>query len=75
VKCEFIEGCAFFMNNLTHMPVASDMMKNYYCEEDPTKCARYLVRKSLGADAVPGSLYPNHIDDARKLLSDAGVSE
>jgi hypothetical protein len=75
MKCEFSEGCEFFLDNLTHMPVASDMMKNHYCKIDPAGCARYLVRKKLGADAVPRSLYPNHMDEAQKLLREAGVSD
>ena len=59
MRCEKLEGCPFYLEK---MPIESGLGAIYrqnYCETNKTKCARYLVAATLGAQYVPVDLYPN----------------
>ena len=58
-KCEFLEGCIFFNDKMANMPATAELYKQRYCRDAPEECARLIVRKALGKDAVPADLFPN----------------
>jgi hypothetical protein len=43
--------------------------KKWYCLKDNRTCARYMVFKKFGREAVPINLFPNMIDRANEILS------
>ncbi|MCM0755038.1 hypothetical protein M7784_07230 [Desulfovibrio aminophilus] len=67
--CEMLERCIFFNDKMASMPTMADMMKKKYCRGDNSKCARYMVCKKLGREAVPPDLTPSQTDRAEGLLS------
>jgi hypothetical protein len=68
-NCELIAGCIFFNDKMSDYPAAADFLKNKYCQEDYSKCARYVVCKAFGRERVPRDLFPNDIDRANNLIS------
>jgi hypothetical protein len=68
-NCELIEKCLFFNDKMKDMPGTAEMFKKRYCKEDNSNCARHVVFKALGREKVPPNLFPNHLDEAKKLIS------
>ncbi len=66
--CECLSGCPFFHDKMDNMPAMSNLIKNKFCKGDNTQCARYIVFKALGKNAVPSDLFPTQIERAKKLV-------
>jgi hypothetical protein len=69
--CECLAGCIFFNDKMAHMPTMANMYKRNYCRGDSSTCARYMVFKALGREAVPVDLFPNMADRAKTILGQA----
>ena len=70
MSCAYLKSCNFYTDNLVSMPVVAELMKRRFCEDDYSQCARYQIRVKLGADNVPADLFPNHMEEAEKLLKE-----
>jgi hypothetical protein len=70
--CEMLATCLFFHDKLRDMPLQAEFFKDLYCRGNSSICARYLVIKELGPQAVPADLFPNHEAKARQILADFG---
>ncbi len=68
-ECECIKKCPFFNDKMKGMGTIKEMMKKKYCLGDNTNCARYMVFRNLGSEAVPPDLPPNKQDRARQIIS------
>jgi len=51
------------------MPSIAKSLKEKFCQGDNTHCARYVVLKALGKEKVPGNLFPNDENEAKKVIS------
>lgn len=69
-ECELITGCIFFNNKMQNMPATADILKNKYCKNAYTTCARHMVFKALGRPKVPTDLYPQQTDKAEKVIKE-----
>ena len=67
-KCDRLESCPFFNDRMASMPSLAGMYKNRYCLAEPDPCARLVVLKAKGVDAVPADLFPNQVDRARAIV-------
>jgi hypothetical protein len=67
-ECECLKGCAFFNDRMASKPATAEMFKKSYCLGDNAQCARYMVFRSQGSEAVPADLYPNQVERAVELL-------
>ncbi len=67
-NCECLAGCPFFNDKMKPEAGVGAIFKRNYCLGDNSKCARYMVFKQLGKQAVPSDLYPNMHDRALKIL-------
>jgi len=65
--CECLMGCPFFNDRMKNLSVVKDMMKKRYCLGDNSQCARYIIFKARGRDAVPPDLIPNQVEIARAI--------
>lgn len=63
-QCEFIETCAFALNNKD-----SDLKGNY-CDSNSLHCARFMVFQALGVDKAPDDLMPDEKTKAYALLAE-----
>jgi hypothetical protein len=70
-ECERLNGCAFFQK-IKHLPKTAEHLANTYCHGDNSRCARLCVISS-GLQPPP-DLFPNEMDRARLILSEAGKS-
>ena len=66
--CELMTVCIFFNDKMASKPGTATLLKNKYCEGDFKNCARYMVCKKLGREAVPSDMFPNQSDRALQLL-------
>ena len=66
--CECLAACPFFNDKMADMPSMAGTYKNKYCRGDFLSCARYMVCKALGKEAVPKDLFPNQLSRAQKLI-------
>lgn len=67
--CELIQGCIFFNNKMQDMPATAELLKNKYCKNAFTACARHMVFKALGRLSVPPDLFPQQADKAEKIIN------
>ncbi|MBN1968287.1 MAG: hypothetical protein JXR48_11495 [Candidatus Delongbacteria bacterium] len=68
-ECECIAGCPFFNDKMKDTEGLGAIYKKKYCLGDKTICARYMVFKKLGKQAVPANLYPNQHDKANAIIN------
>lgn len=67
--CELLAGCLFFNDKMKVNKTIGSIYKKHYCLKDNTTCARYMVFKKLGKEAIPTNLLPNMVDQANEILS------
>lgn len=67
-KCELMESCIFFNDQMANMPSTSAVYKKIYCEHDWATCGRYMIFKAIGREKVPLDLFPNQSDRATALI-------
>ncbi len=67
--CEFLERCSFFDDEMSTMQSYGEIIKKTYCQGSPHTCARYVVGIQLGFDKVPKNLWPNKIEEAKRLIA------
>ena len=68
-ECEKTPKCQFFGDQMDNMPASAAAMKQMFCMTDKQACARYQV--STSGKTVPPDLFPDMIDRARTLISQA----
>jgi hypothetical protein len=68
-KCELLDGCLFFKDQMKNMPTVKDMMKRLYCLWHFEQCARYRVATVLGRKKIPTDLFPNDTTRAKIILN------
>jgi hypothetical protein len=68
-NCELIEKFLFFNDKMGNKPATADMFKKKYCKEDNSYCARHMVVNAIGREKVPPDLFPNQVDEAKRLIS------
>lgn len=74
-ECERLPKCLFFNEVPAFQQDAASRMKLEYCLGNNACCARLLVMRALGPNAVPEDLSPAQLDRARAILAavDAAV--
>ncbi|HEY5997584.1 MAG TPA: hypothetical protein VIU29_11220, partial [Candidatus Deferrimicrobiaceae bacterium] len=60
-KCELLETCIFFNDKMADMPGTAAMYKRQFCLGDNSRCARFMVVKTIGREHVPATLFPNQL--------------
>ncbi|OJF76876.1 MAG: hypothetical protein BKP49_04740 [Treponema sp. CETP13] len=58
-KCECLPKCPFFNDMMSEKPAMANLMKETYCLDDNSKCARHQVFEKVGAQNVPDDLFPS----------------
>jgi hypothetical protein len=66
--CEVTEICVFFNEYLPKMKSVAEGLKDMYCRDDNSECARFTIYKALGIEAVPQALFPNEVDKATLII-------
>jgi hypothetical protein len=56
---------------MKNMPTLSEVLKQQFCRGDWTSCARCMIFKELGREAIPPDLFPDEIERAREILDSA----
>lgn len=69
--CEILEHCPFFHDNMPNMPEHAELFKQLYCRGGNDICARYMIIKKLGKEAVPKNLFPNEVSRANTIIADS----
>ena len=67
-KCELIEKCIFFNDQMANMPGTAELYKTTFCKDNFDECARHLVYKALGRDKVPKDLFPNQREKVAGII-------
>jgi hypothetical protein len=68
--CPSLSTCPFFNDKMKDMPATAAVIKRNYCQDDNSKCARFLVAKTLGKEKVPSDLYPVNLDKANIIIKE-----
>lgn len=69
--CEFRKGCLFFRNKMDNLPGTAGLFRRQYCQGRCSGCARFMVQRELGEQAVPRDLLPYHHDRAMTIIQAA----
>ena len=67
--CEFLSACPFFNDHMANKPATAELYKQHYCREEPQECARLIVRRACGKEAVPADLLPNAKERALEIVA------
>ena len=54
--CECLRECSYLKENLSGMPTIARLLKEMYCENDMSQCARYAVYRAVSSDKVASDL-------------------
>jgi hypothetical protein len=68
-ECDALAKCIFFNDQMASRPGTAELMKNNFCRSNYETCARYMVLKALGREAVPKDLFPSEEEKAKALLA------
>ena len=68
--CEKLSKCPFYQGKMDMDSGIGSMYKKKYCEGDKTTCARYMVATTVGPDFVTNNLYPNMLEQAKKIIAE-----
>jgi len=60
-KCNLVDSCFFFNDQLGDMPHASEYLKDKFCKCDFYGCARYSYSELHSQDNAPNDLLPNDL--------------
>jgi len=71
MDCECLETCPFFHDRMKNMPTFAGLLKAQFCHDDWTSCARCMIVRELGREAVPLDLFPDQTDRAHSILDAA----
>lgn len=71
VACVYRETCPFFLSDVGYSPELNHTMRQRFCLDDSTGCARYIALLAIGREQVPMDLLPSDCD----RLADLGVPE
>lgn len=66
-RCDKSEKCGFFNNRLKDMPPIARKLKEWFCEKDSERCARFMVKQKLLKGFSPSS--ENTLGIIEKALS------
>jgi hypothetical protein len=69
-QCELLAGCIFFNDKMANYPSTAEFLKKKHCLSDPETCARLMIVKAVGRPHVPGDLFPNDVERARKIIAE-----
>ena len=70
--CEKLAKCPFYQGQMSMESGLGSIYKKKYCEGDKMACARYQIATKLGPEFVNNNIYPNMMDQAKKLLAQHG---
>jgi hypothetical protein len=66
--CECLPRCPFFNDKMANMPTIANFYKERLCNGEFETCARYVVFRAKGREAVPADLFPDQTARAKALL-------
>jgi len=66
---ELLAQCIIFNDKMKVNETIAAVYKKYYCLNDNSRCARYMVFMKLGRESVPKNLLPNMIEEVNKIPS------
>lgn len=67
--CPGIAQCPFFNGRMSELPGLTNLYKHQYCQGNYETCARFIVKKAKGGEAVPMDLYPNQKERAQSIIA------
>lgn len=73
MECECLTTCPFFHNRMRNMPTTAQLLRRQYCLGDWEACARCMIVRAIGRDAVPDDLYPDQTRRASELIASVHV--
>ena len=68
-ECAGLATCPFFNDRMKNMPATSGHLKKTLCQDTFQRCARFMVKQSLGGANVPSDLFPNQVERAKTLIA------
>lgn len=69
LECGLLGKCLFFNNGVTAGPTTTQHLKMRYCLGGGSfACARFIVAKKLGEEALPHDLFPDQLGRARDII-------
>lgn len=68
--CERLLRC-LIVNDSKEDSASVEMVKEKYCNNNYSACARYMVLKSVGGDFVPNDLMPEQVERVKKIIKEA----
>jgi len=72
--CQYFSKCTFFADKMGNMPATANVFKRQFCQGTPENCARHMIWKARGEDAIPESLFPNERIKAGQLINQAATA-
>ena len=67
MKCELVECCQFFKDNMKNLPKSAEYIQNKLCYGDYESCNRYRIYKETGGEDVPFNLHPDDVEAVKKV--------
>lgn len=70
-ECVFLKTCPVYGEYLNNSKLAKVMQESYCMQASVEKiCASLIIKALLGKEKVPIDLFPNDIEEARKIIKE-----
>ena len=70
--CDKVNCCPFFISMKGSCDNLIKKLKQQYCFNDNTSCARYHLSRVMGMESVPPSMLPHQWEWTNQILKDGG---
>lgn len=68
--CEKLPGCPMVKETRGNSPEFCMKIKEKYCNDNNSECARYMIVREVGGDFVPPDLQPDQIEEAKEIIEE-----
>lgn len=68
--CEFQSSCSFYIDLKDRSPVILKSIRDEYCDNAYSECARFIISKFHGPGQVSKYLFPEDMHEACKILDE-----
>lgn len=70
-SCERLSKCPVVNNSDQGPETPSGRIKEKYCYDNFSECARYMVLEAVGGEFVPADLQPDQAERAKEIIEEA----
>ena len=70
IACEFAKNCHFLTSKKIYGGYLGKKLVQQFCMSDFQHCARFMIAREFGEEAIPFGLMPDNVEKAKAMLEE-----